>query len=137
MEITCRKLNKDDYDQYLVNWWRDWNWDPPEREFLPDNGECGIMVCANGRPVCAGFMYVTNSSVAWVDWIISDKHFREKPYRKKCLESCVSELTRLAEMNGYKYVYALIKHTGLKELYKSLNYIEADTYNSEMILKLK
>jgi hypothetical protein len=33
-------------------------------------------------PVCAGFIYVTNSRVAWVDWIISNKEYIEDKRRE-------------------------------------------------------
>ena len=41
MEFNIRKLNSTDYDNILVEWWKDWGWDAPAKDFLPDDGEGG------------------------------------------------------------------------------------------------
>ena len=82
MSFNIRPLNENDYDSILVGWWEDWKWTPPGKDFLPDNGMGGIMVLDEEIPVCAGFMYTTNSKVAWIDWIVSSKEYRKKPHRK-------------------------------------------------------
>ena len=74
MGLTIRPLIDEDYDTILVEWWKDWSWESPTKDFLPENGSGGLMVMDNDIPVCAGFMYTTNSAVAWVDWIISNKN---------------------------------------------------------------
>ena len=67
MELNIRKLHATDYEDLLLSWWKDWGWDAPAKDFLPDNGEGGLIVFDEEIPVCAGFVYVTNSKVAWVD----------------------------------------------------------------------
>ena len=67
------------------------------------------MVLDDEVPVCAGFMYITNSKVAWVDWIISNKEYTKKPQRKDAIKLLVSALTDICKTAGSKYVYALIK----------------------------
>jgi hypothetical protein len=96
------------------------------------NGEGGVMVQSDGRDICAGFFYTTNSAVAWVDWIISDKQYRGDD-RKDGIILLIRALEALAQGSGASCVYALIKHNGLKETYKELGFLEGDTYNSEMI----
>ena len=66
MELYIRELNETDYDDILVDWWLQWGWVPPQRDFLPNNGKGGIIIYDDETPVCAGFMYLTNSKVAWV-----------------------------------------------------------------------
>jgi hypothetical protein len=61
MNFNIRKLDENDYDQTLVRWWNDWGWTPPSKDFLPDNGAGGIMVLEGDEPICAGFIYITNS----------------------------------------------------------------------------
>ena len=77
MIFDIRPLELDDYDTILVDWWKDWGWTPPTRDFLPDNGKGGMIVFDGDIPVCAGYIYLTNSGVAWVDWIISNKEYRK------------------------------------------------------------
>jgi hypothetical protein len=133
MELYIRELNESDYDNILVDWWKQWGWEPPQKDFLPDNGKGGIIVYDQDTPVCAGFMYITNSKVAWVDWIISNKEYTKKPHRKDAIKLLVSTLTGICKNTGSKYVYALIKSRHLIETYEQLGYIKGDKYTSEMI----
>ena len=133
MALTIRELSEADYEDILVGWWKDWKWIPPQRDFLPDNGKGGIIVYDGDVPICAGFMYLSNSKLAWVEWIVSNKKYTNRVLRKDAIELLVSKLTEICKMVGCKYVYALIKHPSLINTYKSLGYTKGDSYTSEMI----
>lgn len=131
--LNIRPLTYEDYDDTLKGWWADWGWKAPTRDFLPDDGVGGIMVLDDDVPVCAGFMYATNSRVAWVDWIVSNKQYRKKPHRGEAIKLLVSTLSDISKNLGNKYCYALIKHQSLIETYKELGYTKGDEYVGEMI----
>ena len=133
MELYIRELNETDYDDILVGWWNQWGWKPPKSDFLPNNGKGGVIVFDGDIPVCAGFMYLTNSKVAWVDWIISNKEYTHKPQRKDAIQLLVSSLTDICKKAGSKYCYALIKNQSLIGVYEKLGYTKGDSYTSEMI----
>jgi hypothetical protein len=136
MIFDIRPLNEDDYETILVDWWKDWKWEAPHKEFLPSDGTGGLIVYDKDTPVCAGFIYLTNSKVAWVDWIISNKNYRKKPNRQQAIELLIHTLTNLCKRNGAKFSYALIKHKGLIDTYKTLGYTKGDSYSQEMIKAL-
>ncbi len=131
--LKIRNLTEEDYDTTLVGWWAEWGWTAPSRDFLPDNGACGMMVLDGDTPVCAGFLYFTNSKVTWVDWIISNKQYRKKPERNVAIKMLIDILTESSRELGKKYCYALIKNQSLIETYKELGYIKGDEYVGEMI----
>jgi hypothetical protein len=133
MELYIRELNESDYDDILVGWWEQWKWEAPQRDFLPNDGKGGIIVYDKETPVCAGFMYLTNSKVAWVDWIISNKKYTKKPQRKDAIKLLVSSLTDICKKTGSKYSYALIKNQSLIGVYEELGYLKGDSYTAEMI----
>jgi|TARA_Y100000289_G_scaffold48334_1_gene48798 hypothetical protein len=136
MELNIQKLKEGDYEKLLVNWWKDWQWDAPPKNFLPDNGTGGFMVYNKNIPICAGFIYKSNSKVAWVDWIISDKNYKDKESRKEGIIYLIQALTEICKQLGYAYCYALVKHEGLIKTYEDLGYIKADNYNQELIKHL-
>lgn len=136
MELTIRPLNETDYETILCKWWSDWGWVVPQKDFLPQDGQGGLMVLDGDIPVCAGFLYLTNSGVAWVDWIVSSKTYRKKPQRKNAIEWLIVSLENLAKKTGHTYVYALIKHKGLINVYEKLGFIQGDIYTTELIKKL-
>ncbi len=130
--LHSRPLLPSDYDEILVKWWENWKWEAPVRDFLPENGTGGLMIMDGEEPVCAGFIYITNSKVAWCDWIISSDTYR-KESRKKAIEMLVEELADICRNTGYRYSYALIRSEPLIETYKNLDYTQAETYTTEMI----
>jgi len=134
MKFNTTPLQHEDYDNILKGWWKDWGWEAPKRDFLPQDGAGGIMVWDGDTPVCAGFLYNTNSKVAWVDWIISNKKYKES--RKEALAILIETLTSIAKNLDNKFAYALIKHNGLINVYEQQGYISADSYNKEMIKSL-
>jgi hypothetical protein len=131
--LKIRPLTESDYEDILLSWWEGWKWTAPSKDFLPDNGKSGMIVYDGDEPICAGFLYLTNSQVAWVDWIISSPIYRKKPERKDAILYLISTLTELAKQTGHKYSYALIKHKSLISSYEDIGYSKSDTYQFEMI----
>jgi hypothetical protein len=133
MELTIRQLNDNDYQDILVEWWSQWGWTAPEKDFLPDNGKGGYIIYDEDTPICAGFIYITNSRISWIDWIISNKKYTERAKRREAISLLVDSLTNISKMSGSKYAYALIKNNSLIKTYEELGYIKGDSYTSEMI----
>ena len=133
MKFTVRKLNSEDYNSILVPWWKDQRWTAPPKDFLPEDGAGGFIVYEETIPVCAGYMYVTNSKVGWCDWIISNFEYKDKLKREEALVFLISVLTNTLKMSGCKYSYALLKSKSLTKHYEENGYIESGTYNKEMI----
>ena len=78
MQLSIEPLQEGDYEAILCQWWKDWRWTPPSREFLPENGMGGFIVYDGEIPICAGFMYITNSKATWCDWIISNLKYKDR-----------------------------------------------------------
>jgi len=136
MKFNIRVLKENDYEDILVGWWKDWKWIPPVKDFLPLNGLGGIMVEWNDIPVCAGFIIQTNSKVAWIEWIVSNKNFKEKLHRKDALNLLVQTLTDVAKKTGSTYAYTILKSPYLINTYKNNGYLGEEQNINEMIKKL-
>jgi hypothetical protein len=133
MKLYIRPLIPTDYDNTLCQWWHDWRWSPPLRDFLPDNGTGGYMVYDGDTPICAGFMYTTNSKAVWCDWIISNLKYKDREKRKEALSLLIETISKEAKSLDKKYVYALIKNKPLINVYKKQGFIEGATYSHELI----
>ena len=136
MEFNIKELTPSDYENVLVRWWKEWGWQPPPIDFLPDEGRGGLMILHEEKPICAGFMYMTNSKVSWVDWIISDKKIEDTKLKHEAVKFLIAVLTNICQDNGSKYIYALLRHEGLSKTYEELGYIKGDSYTHEMIKKI-
>jgi hypothetical protein len=134
MEFSVRFLNELDYDM-LCQWWKDWRWTAPARDFLPENGTGGLLVEKNGIPIVAGFIYFTNSAVAWNEFIISNFDYKDKD-RKEAIKILIFELTELAKRNGSKYVYTVVKNQNLKKAYEEIGFSNGSVKVDEMVMVL-
>lgn len=132
--FTSRILNESDYD-VLVGWWKKWRWIPPPKDFLPQDGTGGIMIEKDGVQVVAGFIYLTNSAVAWSEFIISNFDYKEKD-RAEAIKFLISELTRIAKDCGKKYVYTVVKNKHLQQYYDEIGYQLGSQKVNEMFVKL-
>jgi hypothetical protein len=121
MELNIRKLNENDWET-LCSWWEQWpNWVPVPKHMLPENGTGGFMVEKNNKPIVAGFLYTTNSKVAWVEWVVSDPTYRESD-RKEALELLIKGIENVAKNSGFQVILSIGRSRGLIEVHKKLGY---------------
>tara|TARA_R110000803_G_scaffold134511_5_gene201610 strand:+ start:136 stop:549 length:414 start_codon:yes stop_codon:yes gene_type:complete len=133
MPLEIKQIADGDYENILTKWWSDWGWISPSKDFLPQDGLGGIMVYDEDEPICAGFVYMTNSSVAWVDWIVSNKHYRKKPHRKEAIELLINTLTDFCKKRGAKYVFSNNNNSFLIEHFKKQGYVVGSENSTELI----
>lgn len=134
MEFKVRFLNEGDYE-VLCGWWKAWRWSAPPRDFLPENGCGGLMVEKDGILVVAGFLYFTNSAVAWSEFIVSNFEYKDKD-RKEAIKILIYELGALAKSKGSKYVYTVVKNPNLKNAYREMGFVDGSVKVDEMVMKL-
>lgn len=132
--FNIRFLNEADYD-VLCQWWKAWRWTAPPRDFLPENGCGGLMIEKYGVPVVAGFLYFTNSAVAWSEFVISNFDYKEKD-RKEVIKTLIFELSELAKSKGSKYIYTVVKNQNLKQIYEEIGYSNGSVKVDEMFMIL-
>ncbi len=133
MSLSIRPLRDTDYNEILIKWWKDWGWKAPQRDFLPHDGTGGMIVYDDEIPVCAGFVYVTNSAVSWVEFIISNKEYTKKPDRRMAIGYLIETLTNVAKKSGSKYCYALLENKSLINIYEQIGYVQGSKNATEMI----
>jgi hypothetical protein len=122
MKLSVRCLSESDWDT-LVGFWKSWpEWEQhPNKDLLPLNGCGGLIVEKEEIPIVAGFLYLTNSKVAWLEWIVSNPDYREND-RKEAIELLINTLEQIAIEQGYKIILSIGRNKGLIETHKKLGY---------------
>jgi len=128
--FNVRWLKESDYET-LVKWWKDYDWNPIDKSVLPNNGLSGLMITKDEIDICAGFLYTSNSKMAMVEFIISNKDYKKRD-KILALDLLINELTEIAKRNGYKVVLTNLINKGLKKLFFKNGYEKGD----ENILQL-
>lgn len=132
--MESRWLNTDDYDT-LVDWWKFWRFYPPTREILPDNGLSGVMIVDSETQtlICAGFLYYTNSPIAWIEFIVSNPDVKDKKIREESLVKLINDLSYLAKENNRTVIYSSLKNQNLMNKYLKCGFIQGGSNTTEMI----
>jgi hypothetical protein len=132
--LNIRRLTDKDWDT-LVSWWDNWpKWKAPVKDFLPENGNGGLIVEINDIPVVAGFIYLTNSKTALLEWIVSNPKYRESD-RKAAIELLITGAENLVKSLDYKYLFAVMQHKGLIQTHEKLGW-KADPKPSYELTKV-
>jgi len=134
MKLTVRSLQESDWET-LQEWWAKWNWPTVTKEMLPLNGCGGLIVYKGEIPVVAGFLYLTNSNIAWMEWIISNKEYKEND-RKEALKTLILELENIALSVGKNIIFNVSKSKSLINIHKELGYTVDETPSYEISKKL-
>ena len=107
--MISRKLQKSDWST-IQQWWSNWpEWEAPPRDFLPDDGSSGLIIEKDNKPIVAGFIYLTNSKVALLEWVISDPKYRSED-RHDAINLLIEKSEKLIKDIGYKYMFTVTKH---------------------------
>jgi len=102
----------------IRRWWQGWKWEPVPLESLPENG-----VIIPGFAV--GFLYKTDSNIAWLEWIVANPE-ADKSQRRQAVEIVIEYLTGKAKELGFKRVFTTTVHPTLKRMFGQRKYIQTD-----------
>lgn len=135
--LETRILNDSDYET-LVYWWNNWSeWEnaAPPKEMLPENGKGGIMIHKKSSEICAGFIYTTNSKIAWLEFVISNPNYREQD-RKEAIALLINNLCAIAKNLGFKAVFTSVKNPFLINHFQKTGFSKDSKQSTEMVKRL-
>jgi len=132
--FETRLLNETDYDA-LVHWWKWFRFTAPPKDMLPQDGMGGIMIQKDGVDVCAGFLYTTNSKIAWLEFIVSNPEYKDKN-RKEAIKTLINSLCHIAHNLGFKAVFTSVKNQSLINHFKDTGFSLDAHKSSEMVKRL-
>ena len=137
MELTIRKLTEKDWGTLVDMWnsWPEWKDKAPTKDLLPENGTGGYVVEKNGEAITAGFMYTTNSKVAWLEWVVSKRDYRGDD-RKEALELLIKGIEHVAISSGFNIILSIARNKGLINTFKELDYSVDENSSFEVIKKI-
>lgn len=130
----ARPFNKLSDYPVLMGFWKAHKWSPPPASDLPPTG---IVVedVATGTLLAAGFLYKTDSSFAWLEFIVGNPKADRVP-RRLAVDLVIADLSQKAKEMGFKYIYSNLKHKGLIRRYKNHGFLETDTEMSSLLKRI-
>jgi len=132
MKLQVRKLIERDWS-FLPSWWEAYDQEPIQRDFLPNDGLGGFMVCKENDPIAAMFLYTTNSKTAIPAVVVSDRYYKDND-RSDALQLLVDFTKDFAKDMGFKYSFAWAKTGVLLDKYTKSGFTSMGT-SHELLIK--
>lgn len=133
--LEFRKITQKDYPE-LVKWWKQNKFSAIPRTALPNNGEGGIMVFKDDVNICAGFLYNTNSSLCWIEFIVANFDVKDRELRKESLNLLIKQLCESARLMNKTAAFTSVKHPSLIQRYTDNGFSTGSDGTTEMIKAL-
>ena len=108
LNYDIRPIEMDDYPK-LIKWWKlykKYGVEVPKKSLLPNKGLGGFVVEKDERLVASAFLYLTNSALGYVDYLIADPKYREND-RQNILLNLATYVTTVAVKLGCEKVWAM------------------------------
>ena len=128
-EYNIRPVKVEDYDT-LVAWWESYDHMlVPSMELLPENGQSGLVIEKEGRMISAAFVYLTNSDMGYIDFMVSDPNYKGRD-RFEMITQLIQACSELAIELGCRIIWAMTTYDGIVKRCEKLNYdILPDKHN--------
>lgn len=132
--FNIRLLTDEDY-QTLTGWWMWFRFPIPPKDYLPEDGKGGIMISKDGIDICAGFLFLNNSKIAWLEYVVSNPEYREND-RKEAITETIKVLCDIAKQRGYKAVFTSLKNENIINRYEEAGFTKSNHKTTEMVISL-
>jgi hypothetical protein len=129
--MDIRSYKSEDYVA-LKAWWAIHKWDPMPPESLPKNG---LIVEHLNQRICAGFIYSTDSNIAWLEFVISNP-LCDKLIRDKALDLLILSLIDLAKSLGKEIIFTSLNHPALIKRYEKHGATKAEENMTNMVWRI-
>lgn len=117
--MYSRNHTIEDYPIFC-EWWTAWNWGMIPYEFLPQNS---VVICAP-EPMCAVFLYRTDTPIVWAENYISSK---VKDGREKAMCMLLEHMKEKVKEMGSSVIMSSVRHNLLARRLECDGFVKADT----------
>lgn len=121
-----------DYNHFypiMEEWWKNKGWIPYHPEVL---SKTGLMIYESETPVCAAWIFKTDSTVGLVGHIITSKDVKPKQ-KKVCLEFLFQALEQESKELGIKMLVFFMTTNSLTKIAEKLGYLSSQQKCNELV----
>ena len=101
MALTFERFEPEKHYASICGWWDAHKWPRIPLQSLPENG---LVAVVDGEPLCAGWVYRTDSNMAWMEWLVMSPK-APRPVRGYALDELIRALIALAMTLGAGVVF--------------------------------
>jgi len=116
----------------IAKWWAAHNWPVIPRHALPKHG--AVIEGEDGEGICAGFIYRTDSAIAWVEFVVSNPKVTLRK-RRDALDDLVGCLKQMGKALGHNMFFVSLASRGLMKIYAKHGFVRTDKTMTNMIAR--
>lgn len=118
---SIRPLRAEDFAT-LIEWWQYYDhMEVPDSGLLPNGGLGGFIVEKDGKRISAAFLYLTNSDIGYVDYLVSDPHYKNRD-RYEMITDLIAACSQEALLSGCRMTWAMTSFKGVVKRCDDLGY---------------
>ena len=111
-KYNARPIEVEDYTT-LMEWWNSYDGiEIPDSSILPNDGLGGFVMEKEGKMVAAAYVYLTNSAVGYIDFLISNPNYKGRD-RYDIIAKLILVCSESAVAKGCKLVWAMTTYDGV------------------------
>jgi len=115
--IKFNKIKLKDKEE-INKWWLAWGLEKPHDDCLSPNG---FIISKNNLNIAAGYLYLTDAKIGYVDFLVSNPEYRDKD-RNKLITELIDYLVNIGLNKDCRFIWATSSNTNIKDKVKKLNY---------------
>ena len=119
-KYNLRRIVTSDYDVFDTWWIKNGYPHNPEFEYLPDNGLGGFVI-EKDKQIAVAYIYHTNSSIAYIDFLIANPEYKNKD-RFELITILIDKCVQTAIKEGATCVWAMTNSNGIIKRCQELGY---------------
>ena len=127
MELNVRLLRDEDYET-IADWWKWWKWPVLPKKSLPPTG---LMVEKGNVSIVSCYIYITNSTGALLEWVVSNPEYIEND-RKQAIELLLVAAEKMLKDQGVSYIFSIGRNKQLIQTHKKLGWMIDSKTSTEM-----
>lgn len=132
-KLATRVISTSDYTE-ICHWWESHSWPIIPLEGLSKNGVF-IFDEVTNRGVCAGWVFSSDSSVAWMEYLVKNPEFTSE-ITNKALDLLIHELIQKSKDLGFTVLFTTTNSNALTSRYDRLGFLKGDEGMTQFILPL-
>lgn len=130
MEIFLFEPEKD--YQTVSDWWTAHQWPVIPLSSLSSTG---FIVKDNENSYLAGWVYYTNSDIAWLEFIVANPEFNGE-LRDQAFDLFFDVVLNYIKIKNFKKVFTSVKHPSLKKRLENNHFLKTDEEMTNFVRSL-
>jgi hypothetical protein len=121
--IQVERFIPEKHYETIGEWWKAQKWPVLPLKTL---SKTGIVVTLNDKPAAACWIYQTDSSICWLEWVVCNPEVRREA-RTDVLSTLIQSAKDVAQAMGFESIFTSLKNESMAHRIKSHGFHATDT----------